>query len=435
MATTPPLRRRARMALTGVAALSALVAAAPAGAANPNKLVPGSLVVSSSVYHAADITPGETLPIGCTPTTSFGGVSCGYASADGTYPTVFNNDLTDANFGVTSPIRLDDLAPDGSVLDSIQVPPGQMVTSFSSKSELALNFSPDGKDLTFMGYQAPQASLDVSNSNTPGAVDPSNPVPRELLPRGRRPELDGKLSFTQTNAFSGNNGRAVILDGGEYYTAGNAGNGNNPQPANVILGAGDSLVTPGATPGTPDPYGSFNVSEMNNTTNDPLKDKAGKDTNFRGLTIYNNVVYLTKGSGSNGIDTAYYVDTANTCHNGVGIPSSSAQLPQGIDTSNLSTASLQASGVTPYDMCVLAGFPTISQKATKVAVPPNHPFGIWFANPTTLYVADEGDAAGTPTYSGGQYTDALPANGNIGGLESGRWPAGPGRRTTRSRTG
>jgi hypothetical protein len=29
----------------------------------------------------------------------------------------------------------------------------------------------------------------------------------------------------------------------------------------------------------------------------------GKDTNFRGLTIFNNVVCLTKGSGSNGINT------------------------------------------------------------------------------------------------------------------------------------
>ena len=30
-----------------------------------------------------------------------------------------------------------------------------MVTSFSSKSELALNLSTDGSELTFMGYLAP----------------------------------------------------------------------------------------------------------------------------------------------------------------------------------------------------------------------------------------------------------------------------------------
>jgi hypothetical protein len=51
-----------------------------------------------------------------------------------------------------------------------------MVTSFSSKSEMGLNFSTAGTDLSLMGYAAPEATLDVSNSNTPGAPDPSNPV-------------------------------------------------------------------------------------------------------------------------------------------------------------------------------------------------------------------------------------------------------------------
>jgi hypothetical protein len=49
------------------------------------------------------------------------------------------------------------------------VPPtkDQTVTSFSSKSELALNLSTDGQDVTFMGYLAPVNAIDVSNSNTP----------------------------------------------------------------------------------------------------------------------------------------------------------------------------------------------------------------------------------------------------------------------------
>ena len=53
----------------------------------------------------------------------------------------------------------------------------QLVTSFSSKSELALNLSTDGQHVTFMGYVARPDALDVSNSNTPGVVDPTNPVP------------------------------------------------------------------------------------------------------------------------------------------------------------------------------------------------------------------------------------------------------------------
>jgi len=42
----------------------------------------------------------------------------------------------------------------------------------------------------------------------------------------------------------------------------------------------------------------------------PAPDKAGKDNNFRGLTIFNNTMYVTKGSGGNGINTVYQVGTA-----------------------------------------------------------------------------------------------------------------------------
>ncbi len=55
-------------------------------------------------------------------------------------------------------------------------PTSQIVTSFSSKSELGLNISKDGRSVTFMGYLAGVNQLDVSNANTPGAVDPTNPV-------------------------------------------------------------------------------------------------------------------------------------------------------------------------------------------------------------------------------------------------------------------
>jgi hypothetical protein len=44
-------------------------------------------------------------------------------------------------------------------------------------------------------------------------------------------------------------------------------------------------------------------------------DKIGKDDNFRGLAIYNNVLYYTKGSGGNGVNTVYFLDTT-----GQGVP-------------------------------------------------------------------------------------------------------------------
>ena len=50
----------------------------------------------------------------------------------------------------------------------------QMTTSFSSKSELALNDSTDNQYVDFMGYSAPSGAIDVSNADTPGAIDMTN---------------------------------------------------------------------------------------------------------------------------------------------------------------------------------------------------------------------------------------------------------------------
>src|SRR6516164_5174605 len=118
---------------------------------------PNSLVLSRSVYmgNAGTVTVGQTLPPGCVAQTVnvpliAGGttpvkVKCGTAVANGEYPTVFNNDGPDGSFGVTSPIFLDNLNTDGKLLGTLEVPDTQMVTSFSSKSELAVNLSTDGK--------------------------------------------------------------------------------------------------------------------------------------------------------------------------------------------------------------------------------------------------------------------------------------------------
>jgi hypothetical protein len=49
-------------------------------------------------------------------------------------------------------------------------------------------------------------------------------------------------------------------------------------------------------------------------------------------------------------------------------------------------------------MCILAGFPAIPNREATVTA---YPFGIWFANATTLYIADEGDGytGGTDLYT------------------------------------
>jgi hypothetical protein len=377
--------------------ISAGVYAAFAGNGNVY-FSPGNLVISRSVYdnNAGNVQVGSPLPPVCDPANG-----CATAVTDGSYPTVFNNVLADPSFGITSKIFLDQITPAGALVTSLEVPNSsehgvpptkdQMVTSFSSKSELALNLSTDKNYLTFMGYLAPIDAIDISNANAPAIFDPTNPDGLSAYRVVAQVDQHGKFQFTKTNAYSGNNGRAAILNntGGAnlVYTAGNAGNGGNPQPDGIIIGAGLQILTPeikamvAQKPGTPTPVGSFNITQLG----DKL-DKVGKDTNFRGLTIFNNVIYTTKGSGSNGVNTVYFVDsTGSVCtdKNGMGLPVAGATLP----TSGLAydPAVLQTEGLDPNNMCILNGFPTALKSKTSF------PFGIWFANSTTLYVSDEGN--------------------------------------------
>ena len=375
-------------------------------------LLPGQLLVSRSVYtdSAGNIVPGVTvLPPSCA-------TGCVKAVNDATYPFVWNNDRVDSSFGITSKIFLDQVTPFGFPISSIEVPNStqrgvgpssdQLVTSFPSKSELALNLSTDGRDVTFMGYVAPVGALDVSNSNTPAAPDPTNPVGTSDYRAVATLDVGGRFHFTETNAYSGNNGRAAILDnaGGAnaIYTAGNAGNGGKLQPNGVLLGGGAQFLTPSIVPesaqlpGAPTPVGSFNITELG-----LAHDKIGKDNNFRGETVFDNVLYYTKGSGGNGVNTVYFVDTTgHACPNGVGLPVAGAALPTGPIAVNM--ANLATQGVTPNNMCILRGFNT-ALAATTTNV---FPFGIWFADSHTLYVADEGNGDTTYSPATGRYTGA-----------------------------
>ncbi len=424
----PKLSRPAGPLLLALAAISgSLIAATGASAASADDhggfLRPGNLLVSGSVYQNDPglLTPGVTvLPPGCTS-------GCVTATSDGSYPGVFNNDLVDGSFGVTSPVFLNQLTPSGRLVAALRVPDasqrgGGLVTSFSSKSELALNLSTDDRYVTFMGYVAQPDLLDVSNSNTPGVVDPTNPVPSAYYRVAATLDAQGRLSYTETNAYSGNNGRAAILNDSQganvLYTAGNAGNGSNPQPDGVILGAGAQIMTASRQPervqqpGQPTPVGSFSITQLGDAA-----DKIGKDTNFRGLTIFDNVLYYTKGSGGNGVNTVYFVDTTGkACPSGVGLPEPGAALPASPIAYNPSL--LQTEGVYPYNMCILKGFPTALKSATSF------PFGLWFANSRTLYVADEGNGDNTYSTATGTYTTA--AGQTTAGLqkwvlENGSW--------------
>ncbi len=412
-----------RSGLAVTAVLSGVVGATVALADDDGvEFRPGNLLLSRSVYdnNPANVVAGASLPPNCA------AANCVTATADGSYPYVWNNSLVDGSFGITAKIVLDQLKPSGEWVNSLEVPnssdgvrptKNQMVTSFPSKSEIALNLSTNGRVVTFMGYLAPVDALDVSNSNTPAVVDPTNPVPGSYSRVVAEVDEHGRFRFTKTNAYSGNNGRAAIRndkDGANIvYTTGNAGNGANPQPNGVIIGAGLQILTAehnalvAQDPGLPTPVGSFNITQLG------LKaDKIGKDTNFRGLSVFNKVIYTTKGSGGNGINTVYFIDTTGfdsngkplACPNGVGVPGATASLPT---TPIFYDASqLQTKGVVPYNMCVLAGFPTnLAKTATSF------PFGVWFADAKTLYVSDEGDGTKTFDPASGKYTAAAAQTG------------------------
>lgn len=370
----------------------------------------GSLVLSRSVYAGTPdtVTVGQTLPPGCVAGTVTlpllaGGtttvkVTCSAATADGTFPTVFNNNLADGSFGITSPIFLDNITTDGHLLGTLAIPSDQIVTSFSSKSELALNRSTDKKSITFMGYRggpgfltAPN-QLDVSNSNTPGVIDPTNPVVSQYYRSVAEVDAHGHLQITEGNAYSGNNGRAAIKGNWMYYMTGNDNNGGLSKSqlsttqvgVNLVTSTGAELLVPGQTPPVPpniNKIGDFEIGQViDPSTGKPYTtvDKPGKDNNFRGLTIFNNTMYVTKGSGGNGINTVYQVSNAGT-------------LPTG------TTADLAALPIT-----VLPGFPTVLASDPTTM----YPFGIWFANATTLYVCDEGDGTMVTPAVNGNVADA-----------------------------
>ena len=392
-------------------AATVLTFAAFAGVAHAQVLTPGNLVVSRTVYtDAAAVHVGDILPPNCTSTQAGCSPATG-APTGSVYPWVFNNDLYDPAFGITSKILLDQITTKGALIGTLEVPnstqsgvtptKNQLVTSFSSKSELALHLSTDGQYLSFVGYYAPVNGVDVSNSNTHYGPDPTNPDGQSFYRAVGTVNAAGQFGFTLTNAYSGNNGRAAILNSAAnvFYAVGNAGNGSNPQPTGIVVGAGAQLIPRstaseyGQGPTLPTPVGSFSVTKLGDKA-----DKVGKDDNYRGITIFDNVLYFSKGSGSNGVNTVYFLDTTGSaCPNGVGLPVPGATLPTTPLSFDVHTAA--TSGL-PTNICILKGFPTaLAKKANPVA----YPQGLFFANATTLYVADEGDG-----YTGGAdlYTHA-----------------------------
>lgn len=344
----------------------------------------------ADAFQAGNIIFSETDYVGTASTVTVGQALSGgtVATNDGTFPNVFKNEAADASFGVTSPIYLKQMTSSGVVTSSYAVDSNLINSSFASKSELALNVSTDGKSVSFMGYAAPVNALDVSNSNTSQAVDSTNPVTSTYARAIGTVNLSsGSLTVTNVNAYSGNNGRAVVQANGQFYMVGNAGNGSgngtmlsklsdNTGVQTIAVGSSGNTAAIGAVQGV---FGSstgyqrgFSLAQLPDPAHpgqNYAPDKTGKDDNFRGMTVFNNTLYVTKGSGSNGVDTVYQVGATGALANG-GVISSDAAIT------------------------VLPGLNALSEKVSEAATGPSatpHPFGVWFGDASTMFVADEGD--------------------------------------------
>ncbi|MCU1258855.1 MAG: hypothetical protein JWO80_1740 [Bryobacterales bacterium] len=355
---------RKRFSVVAAIALAGGISAAALAQTSFSGFTPGNLIVSRTVYSgtSSTVTVGQALPPVCPATAACG---TGKAASDGTYPGVWANNVVDGSFGITSPIFLDQITPTGTAVSTLAVPSNMVNTSFSSKSELALNVSGDGTAITFMAYVAPSNTVDVSNSNTPETYDPTNPAGGSYYRAVVQVGANGAIQVTPTNAYSGNNGRAAVLAGGQYYMVGNANNGGGT-PENVIESTGVQMATPGQPAGTyPTAVGEFSITQLTDpTTGVPYPaDKLGKDNNYRGLALFNNTLYVSKGSGGNGVNTVYQVGNTGSLPTLANAPSAPVKVLPGFTT-------------------------TLAKNADATTI---YPFGLFFANATTLYVADERD--------------------------------------------
>ena len=213
-----------RRALLAGCGFFALASAPQAGATE--LIAGGSLLIATTTYQ--DVGQVATLVAGVSQLPGATAGTTSTAKSNGDLNTVWNNAKADGSFGVTSAINLVDVnASTGVANASETLTASNVVTSFSSKSELSLNIAQTGSGLvaTLMGYYgAGLGTLDVSNSDTTAYTDPTNPVNsffgashaynRAVIAVGASGNLttNSNVAVTQTNAYGGNNGRAAVLD-------------------------------------------------------------------------------------------------------------------------------------------------------------------------------------------------------------------------------
>ena len=186
-----------------------------------------------------------------------------------------------------------------------------------------------------------------------------------------------------------------------FYTAGNAGNGSNPQPDGVDSrrGHADHQSRQCARKCADSLHSDSGRQFLRHGTRVA---KAGQDREGRQLPRYYHLqqcAVLLQRQRRQWREHRLLPRHHRHC-----VPQvASAFLLASADSAHLSAlaynpATLQTTGL-PNNMCILAGFPVDSEQDAQLTYA--YPFGLWFANATTLYVADEGDGytGGTDLYT------------------------------------
>ncbi len=337
-----------------------------------------------------------------------------------TFPQIFNNSNVT---GIQGNIFLDYYSTSpgaprrGSLpLTATSVAQGQPITtSFSSKSEGSLHLSLDGHYLTYMGYNAAPGLQGVSNSETtnPNAQIPGGCSPVPCYDRAvALVKYDGTVTVTPQNfAYSGDNPRgAISLNGTQFYMAGNSDSTLNK--TTPVTGPGLTIGARLGMPGSPSSIqlGTYVAADRPDET----AKQHVKDNNWRGIGIFadangNQNLYVSKGSGGNGDDGLFQVLNGN-------FPGASIN-----DVVNNETgAGVPAGGTTNTIVQLLGNYAT---NPTTNAPSLLTPFGFFFENPTTLYVADEGNSTITLPTSDSATETSLTTD-PVAGLQ--KWVLVPG---------
>ena len=264
-----------------VAAASALAAATFVGkvAADDDQFgrfgfVPGTLVLSRSVYvgTASTVTVGQTLPPGCVagnvavPLIAGGNasvaVTCATAIADGTYPTVFNNNGPTAvsasprrSSSTTSPrmaTARHSADSQRSDCDQLQFEIRAGAESVAGRKIDHVHGLPRRSGIHYgarISWTCRTPTLRASSTRPIRCV--------AVLPLRRGSGCPRQSAITEGNAYSGNNGRAAIKGDWLYYMTGNDNNGGLSNQAsspktqvgvNLVSSTGAELLVPGQAP-------------------------------------------------------------------------------------------------------------------------------------------------------------------------------------------